>query len=157
MHVRERETSTWAKIARRTGAARTRLYVPAFSLARSVVERLGVRLTRVQPLLRPSAVRPGRSGGLRSSYGPGVDQPVDADSAKRFSPIVLGRADARILTDFVYLALRAGESRKVPDLDYEIAITGEELLFLPAVWDARCVHDANWRLLLREFDDQVAK
>jgi hypothetical protein len=30
------------------------------------------------------------------------------------------------------------------------------LIFIPAVWDPRQVHESNWRLLLREFDGLVA-
>ena len=32
----------------------------------------------------------------------------------------------------------------------------EELVFFPAVWDPRYIHESNWRFLLREFDGLVA-
>ena len=41
-------------------------------------------------------------------------------------------------------------------VDYQLEPRGEEPIFIPAVWDPRHIHESNWRLLLREFDGQVA-
>ena len=115
--------------------------MPAFSPARVVVENLGVRLTQKQPLLEAAQgpPSPGRVGS--------------AGSSGLFSPVVLGRRDARLLGGFVHLGLTVREGRHEEAVDDEPEILGEELMYIPAVWDPRCVHDANWRLLLREFDD----
>jgi hypothetical protein len=113
------------------------VYVPAFSLARVVLENLGVRLTQRQPLLEPAAVPlSDRTAGGR---GP-------------FSPVVLGRGEARILSPFVHLSLALREGRDERTVAQAPAVVSEELVFIPAVDDPRCVHDAGWRLLLREFD-----
>jgi len=73
-----------------------------------------------------------------------------------FSPVVLGRQDSRVLSHFVYLVLRSGETRDLGLVDYRLDVVAEELAYVPAVWDPRHIHDANWRLLLVEFDDLVA-
>jgi hypothetical protein len=73
-----------------------------------------------------------------------------------FSPVVVGREDCRVLAHFVFLAVESYEAPNLRSVDYDLEMTGEELIFLPAVWDPRYVHDSNWRLLLREFDGQVA-
>ena len=122
-------------------AAQRHLFVPAFSPARMVVENLGVRLTQKQPVLEPTSGPPSPSRG------------GSAGSSGLFSPVVLGRRDARLLGGFVHLGLSVREGRHEEAVDDELEILGEELVFIPAVRDPRCVHDANWRLLLREFDD----
>ncbi len=114
------------------------VYVPAFSLARMVVENLGVRLTQKQPVLEaPSGAL---SGGAAVSSTP-------------FSPILLGREEARLLAGFVHLGLGVREGQHEEMMEDELTTSAEELVFVPAVRDPRCVHDAGWRLLLREFDD----
>ena len=123
--------------ASRTAASRAYLYVPAFSLARVVVENLGVRLTQRQPALEPSSHR-SHAGG--------------AGSAGLFSPVLLGRRDARLLAAFVHLGLSVREGRQQEALDDEVESLKEQLVYLPAVSDARCIHDAGWRILLKEFD-----
>ena len=72
------------------------------------------------------------------------------------SPILVGRKDAHVLAHFVYMAVESHEAHELHSVDYELETTGEELIFLPAVWDPRYIHDSNWRLLLREFDGLVA-
>jgi hypothetical protein len=72
------------------------------------------------------------------------------------SPIVVGREDAHALAHFVYLAVESYETKDLHSVQYDLESLGEELLFLPAVWDPRYIHESNWRLLLREFDGLVA-
>ena len=72
------------------------------------------------------------------------------------SPVVVGRTDYQVLAHFVFLAVESYEAPNLRSVDYRLEMSGEELVFIPAVWDPRYVHDSNWRLLLREFDDQVA-
>ena len=71
-------------------------------------------------------------------------------------PVLVGRRDARILGHFVYLAVESHEVKDLRSVDYELEVVGEDLLFIPAVWDPRYIHESNWRLLLREFDGLVA-
>jgi hypothetical protein len=67
--------------------------------------------------------------------------------------VVLGRSEARLLAGFVHLGLSVREGRREEVVDDDLETLGEELVYIPAFWDPRCVHDANWRLLLREFDE----
>jgi hypothetical protein len=117
------------------------VFVPAFSPARVVVENLGVRLTQKQPILEPAA-GPSASSRGRSAGSPGL-----------FSPVVLGRREARLLAGFVHLGLSVREGRREEGVYDEFETLGEELVYIPALPDPRCVHDAGWRLLLREFDE----
>jgi hypothetical protein len=151
--------SAWERIRRATAPEPPYLYVPAFSLRRPVMQRLGVSLTEVQPALelspglalaaaqRPTLVGVGRESNGISETGPGFDT---------FSPVVVGRRDARILGHFVYLAVESHEVRDLRSVDYELEAVGEDLLLVPAVWDPRYITESNWRLLLREFDGLVA-
>jgi len=156
----------WERIVRTVAPEQAYLYVPGFSVMRSVVQMLGVSLTRAQPVLE---LKPGAR--LEETEIPGaavpsirlVGVPQEAQSSDgevpgfgAFSPIVVGRQDARSLAHFVYLALESHEARDLRKVDYELRVGKEELLFIPAVWDPRYIHDANWRLLLREFDGLVA-
>jgi hypothetical protein len=166
VEVAEPVESAWERIRRAAAPGPVYLFVPALSLMRPVVQRLGVSLTEAQPVLqlaqglpaaatwRPAVVdaltrgreeAPGAAGSLATPPDFGLH-----------SPIVLGRADARALAHFVYLAVESGETRDLRSVDYELETLGEELLFLPAVWDPRHIHESNWRLLLREFDGLVA-
>ncbi|MBN1632034.1 MAG: hypothetical protein JW990_19940, partial [Thermoleophilia bacterium] len=72
------------------------------------------------------------------------------------SPVVVGRQDSRTLAHFVFLAVESHEKKDLMAVDYQLETRGEELIFIPAVWDPRHIHESNWRLLLREFDGQVA-
>jgi hypothetical protein len=70
--------------------------------------------------------------------------------------VVVSRQDAKVLAEFVYLAVESHESHDLHPVEGGIVTEGEELVFIPAVWDPRYIHESNWRLLLREFDDLVA-
>ena len=162
--VRAAVDSAWERIRRVVAPAEPDLYVPAFTLIRPVVQRLGVRLTEAQPSLeltrgltrevtsRPSLVRVGRDGSMAA----GGSGPADEPGFGVFSPVVTGREDARVLAHFVYLAVESYETHDLRSVDYELETTGEELIFIPAVWDPRQIHESNWRVLLREFDGLVA-
>jgi hypothetical protein len=151
--------SAWEHIRKATAPELPYLYVPAFSLMRPVVQRLGVSLTEVQPELdlspglapaaaqRPTLVGVGLESNGGDAAGPGFGT---------FSPVVVGRRDARILGHFVYLAVESHEVKDLRSVDYELEVVGEDLLFIPAAWDPRYIHESNWRLLLREFDGLVA-
>lgn len=158
--------SAWERIVRTVAPQPAYLYVPGFSLLRPVVQMLGVSLTRTQPELELSQ---GLRGETREDVmaGPATvrlvgkeddkaAQTVEGPALDLFSPVVVGREDARALSHFVYLALESHEARELRRVDYELEVTAEELLFIPAVWDPRYIHEANWRLLLREFDGLVA-
>jgi len=168
----------WEHILRVAAPGPAYLYVPAFSLARPVVQRIGMRLTEVQPVLeltagvpaergqrpalaearaevtRLSAAAAGPSGDPRGGSAPDeVNGEQDFDVV---SPILVGRREAWGLAQFVYLAIEAREIHDLQPADLRLKPGGEELLFFPAVWDPRYIHESNWRLLLREFDGLVA-
>ncbi len=152
----------WEHIVRAAAPGAAYLYVPAFSLARPVVQRIGVRLTEVQPVLelttgapagpapRPALVE--ASPGVESSDAAVLDTP-DFDDV---SPVLIGRREAWGLAHFIYMAIEAREFRESRPVDYRLEPGSEELLFVPAAWDPRYIHESNWRLLLREFDGLVA-
>lgn len=162
--VRAAADSAWERIRRVVAPAEPDLYVPAFTLIRPVVQRLGVRLTEAQPTLeitrgldrevtqRPSLVRVDRDGNM-DAEGSG---PADEPGFGTFSPVVTGREDARVLAHFVFLAVESYEIHDLRSVEYDLETTSEELVFIPAVWDPRQIHESNWRLLLREFDGLVA-
>jgi hypothetical protein len=155
--------SAWSRISRAHAPEPVFLYVPAFTLARAVVQRLAVSLAEAQPALeltpglaqdtrrRPSLVEADRTP-LPGSAGAALAGP----DFGTFSPVVVGRKDYQVLAHFAYLAVESHEAPNLRSVEYELETTGEELVFLPAVWDPRYVHDSNWRLLLHEFDGQVA-
>jgi hypothetical protein len=168
--------SAWERIRKVAAPEPAYLYVPAFSLVRPVVQRLGVSLVEAQPVLeltpglpasaphRPALVgaddRADRGADYRVRQG--VDEGalgtalVSASDLGPLPPVVVGREDARVLAHFVYMAVESHEARDLHSVDYQLEVTGEDLVFIPAVWDPRYIHDSNWRLLLREFDDLVA-
>lgn len=165
--------SAWERIKKVVAPQSPYLYVPAFSLVRPVVQRLGVRLTETQPDLELTAGPPEHTARrlalveVATPQGPGPARggsPLDsipdaAGGAPDFgtlSPVVAGRKDARVLAHFVYLAVESHETRDLRSVDYELQTLGEELILIPAVWDPRYIHESNWRLLLREFDGLVA-
>ncbi len=181
VEVDEPGDSTWERLGRKAAPQIPYLYVPAFSTTRSVLHRVGFQLTQAQPRLEPCPSgraatehghldpEPGMSAtGLHSvSAGAGPASclargatsfsPEDDESGfGRFTPVLLSRQDARILSHFLYLVLRAGDIRELAVADYQLDVVAEELVYIPAVWDTRYLHGANWRLLLREFDDLVA-
>jgi len=170
--------SAWERIRRATTESSPRLYVPAFSLSRPVVQQLGISLTEAQPALEATAKfgedAPRRPllvevGSAKSDAAPAADEDHGVDDLYdprgpnnagpgfgSFSPVVIGREDVSALAHFVYLAVESHEVNELRSVDYELEITGEELVFIPAVWDPRYIHESNWRLLLREFDGLVA-
>jgi hypothetical protein len=111
----------------------------------------------VSPRHLPSRGAPSRDTSIRGTSNrdtPSV--PADGPSFDVLSPVVVSRKDARVLSHFVYLAVESFETRDILSVDYELEVTAEELILLPAVWDPRYIHESNWRLLLREFDGLVA-
>ncbi len=153
-------SQVWEGIRRIAAPDPPFLYVPAFSLGRAVVQQLGLALVQAQPQLdlEPGVVPHERPMGLEPTPdGPPAGEQWTPDAGFGvLSPVLLARRDAEAVAHFVYLAL---ESRSTPDLrsiDYDLALTGGDLLFLPAVFDVRQVRDSNWRFLLSEFDGLVA-
>jgi hypothetical protein len=167
----------WEHIRRAAAPGPAHVYVPAFSMARAVVQRLGVRLTEVQPELDLSAGGPtpgphpvpaeaGRGAALfpvgedlaaDDGYPAGrsgiLTEPADFQDV---SPILIGQREAWGLAHFILMAAEAREGGDFHTSDIRLEPGTEELLFLPAVWDPRYIHESNWRLLLREFDGLVA-
>jgi hypothetical protein len=168
--IAEPDDAAWNQITRQASPGLAYLYVPAFSSTRSVLQRLGFRLTERQPVLeplrgghplghsRPELLAPQLLTEAGSADATSEPAPAGGDESGfgLFSPMVIGRQDARVLSHFVYQVLRTGETRELGVIDYRLDVVTEELVYIPAVWDPRCIHDANWRLLLIEFDDLVA-
>jgi len=164
--------SAWTRICKVAAPEPPYLYVPAFTLARAVVQRIGVGLTGAQPTLeltpgflgdvsrKPSLVGVVREAESKAGRDKANDGPKDASAEGPgfgvLSPIVVGRKDAHALAHFVYLAVESHEARDLLSVDYALDVAGEQLVYVPAVWDPRYVHYSNWRLLLREFDGLVA-
>lgn len=154
--------SAWERICRGAAPRLPYLYVPAFSLMRPVVQRLGVRLTDAQPELElvsglgEAAIHRPALVGISQTASGTPDDAADGPDFGTFSPVMVGRKDAHILVHFVYLAVESHETRDLRSVDYELHTEGEDLVLIPAVWDPRHIHESNWRLLLREFDGLVA-
>ena len=172
----------WERIRRAAAPGPAYLYVPAFSMARPVVQRIGVRLTEIQPVLQlasgapavagrwpalaeampevsPFPAAPSVSAAAAQLASPPAAQSgslADPPGFEAVSPILIGRREAWGLAYFVYLAIEAREAHDLHSADLRLEPGEEELLFFPAVWDPRYIHDSNWRLLLREFDGLVA-
>jgi len=156
--------SAWERIRKAAQPGTAYLYVPAFSLLRPVVQRLGVSLVESQPALElvpglPENVppRPALVGAAADrGAGDGAQAADAAPDFGPFSPVVVSREDARVLAHFVYLAVESHEVHDLHSVDYRLEPTSEDLVFIPAAWDPRYIHESSWRLLLREFDDLVA-
>jgi hypothetical protein len=147
----------WERIRRMAIPELPHLYVPAFTLVRPIVQRLGVSLTVRQPSLELSPGLTAGSGKRPELVGlAGEERENGGPEFGTFSPVVVGRKDARILAHFVYLAVESHEVSDLQSIDYELQSTNEQLVLIPAVWDPRYIHESNWRLLLREFDGLVA-
>lgn len=162
VEVREKSSETvtapgaaWEQIRRAAAPQPPFLYVPAFALARVTVQQLGVGLVLAQPVLTLEPGLPVERASLHQvmpdqgddSEGPGFDT---------VSPVLLSAADAATVAHFVYLAVESRATEGLRAIDYDLDLTGGELLFLPAVYDRRYVRDSFWRFLLREFDGLVA-
>lgn len=153
----------WARICKAQSPEPAYAYVPAFTLAKAVVQRLGVSVTVTQPqleltpgLAQDSLSRPAlKEAGAVGLPGCAGLAPTGSDFGV-LSPVVVGREDCRVLAHFVLLAVESSEAPNLHSVDYQLEMKGEELVFIPAVWDPRYVHDSNWRILLREYDGQVA-
>ncbi len=162
VEVREKSSETvvapgamWERIRRLAAPQPPFLYVPAFSLARVTVQQLGVGLVLAQPEL---TLEPGLPVERTSLHQVVVDQ-HDEDEGPGFgtvSPVLLSAADAASVAHFVYLAVESQATAGLRAIDYDLDLTGGELLFLPAVYDRRYVRDSFWRFLLQEFDGLVA-
>lgn len=153
------QSTCWDRIRKAAAPAEPVLYVPAFSLARPVVQQLGVSLTEAQPALTLTQGLDVTTLQRPTLVGAGQDQDDDSLRGPDFgtiSPILVGRKDAHILAHFVYLAVESHTAHELRSVDYQLQTTGEELVFLPAVWDPRYIYDSSWRVLLREFDGLVA-
>ena len=153
----------WSRLCRAHAPDPVRLYVPAFTLARAVLQRLGISLTKAQPdlelsagLVTDSLSRPKLVDMERVALPGSAGVVLTGSDFGTLSPVVVGRADCEALAHFVFLALESHESSDLRAVDYQLKVRGEELVFVPAVWDTRHAHDANWRFLLREYDGQVA-
>jgi len=122
------------------------------------VQSLGASLCLTQPVLELTRGLPAQTIGRPSLVGAEEEpeSPFDGPGFGAVSPVVVSRQDARVLAEFVYLAVESHEVHDLHPVVGELALEGEELIFIPAVWDPRYIHESNWRLLLDEFDDLVA-
>lgn len=150
--------SGWDRIQRAARSGAGFVYVPAFSLVRPVVQRLGVSLCLTQPALELTQGLPAQTIARPSLVGAQKEpeSPFDGPGFGAISPVVVSRQDARVLAQFLHLAVEAHETHDLHPAEGDLAIEGEELVFIPAVWDPRYIQESNWRLLLSEFDDLVA-
>lgn len=155
--------SAWTRLRKAKGAEPVYLYVPAFTLARAMMQRMGVRMAEAQPELElapglvPDRGRRPPLAAVDALPGPGAaGLALAGPDFGTLSPVVVGRSDSHVLAHFVFLAVESYEVSTLRSVEYELKTLGEELVFLPAVWDPRYVSESNWRLLLREFDGQVA-
>lgn len=152
--------SAWEQIRRVAAPDPPFLFAPAFTLSRGLVQQLGVGLVQAQPQLElrdglpeEGPTRPLAVSEAGSVTGEGwAHDPGD----RTLSPVLVTRADAEVVAHFVYLALESRTTQGLRSIDYDLSLTGGELLFLPASFDPRYVRDSGWRLLLREFDGMVA-
>ncbi|MCX8032400.1 MAG: hypothetical protein N3B14_03245 [Thermoleophilia bacterium] len=145
--------SVWRHLERRLGGQPCYFYIPGFSWRRAEVQQLGVRVTQAQPALDLCS-EPGCWGVVGASVAQVAAGELRAGAT--VLPVLLGYKDARTLTRFISLALEVASSDSVQLEEYEIKPYREELIFIPAVRDARFVQDAGWRLLLEEFDSLIA-
>ena len=147
--------AVWEQIRRVAAPKPPFLYVPAFALARVTVQQLGVGLVLAQPDLTLEAGLPAERASLHQVV---ADRPDDGEGPGfgTVSPVLLSAADAATVAHFVYLAVESRATSGLRAIDYDLDLTGGELLFLPAVYDRRYVRDSFWRFLLREFDGLVA-
>ncbi len=143
--------SVWANILRNASPQPPFIYVPAFTLNRVTVQQLGTGLVLAQPHFEAHPGAP----EARSSAPRLVASPEGEDEGPGFgqvSPVLLSAADAETVAHFVYLAVETWATSGLRSIDYDLALTGAELLFLPAAYDRRYARDSFWRFLFREFD-----
>ena len=85
--------------------------------------------------------RPRRSLSPPAALSVGRGEPLpDA-----VSPILVGRREAWGLAHFIYMAIEAREIHDLRPVDLQLQPGQEDLIFLPAVWDPRCIHESNWQ------------
>jgi hypothetical protein len=171
VEVREKRTATvvppvsvWEHIREVAAPRPPFLFVPAFALARMVVQQLGAVLVEAQPELDLGSGIP--SEGLkrpvlveaegRAAQVVGSEDELGEPPRWTVSPVLLSKKDAETVAHFVYLAVENRATADLRGIDYDLSLTGAELLLLPAVFDRRYVRDSNWRFILREFDGLVA-
>jgi hypothetical protein len=171
VEVRQKRTATvtspvsaWDHIREVAAPRPPFLFVPAFALARPVVKQLGAILVETQPQLdfdsgippegpkRPVLVE---AEGRAAKVAWEEDEP-GVSPRWTVSPVLLSQKDAETVAHFVYLAVENRATVDLRGIDYDLSLTGAELLLLPAVFDRRYVRDSNWRFLLSEFDGLVA-
>lgn len=149
--------AAWDQVRRAAAPEPPFLYVPAFSVSRVTVHQIGLGLVQAQPLLELTAGIPPEWPAKPRLVGPEKGETWAIDPGfGAVSPVLLGRTDAETVAHFVYLALESRVTPELRSIDYDLSLTGAELVLLPAVYDTRHVRDSNWRLLLREFDGLVA-
>lgn len=179
VEMREKRTSSvvppvsvWEEIREVAAPRPPFLFVPAFALARVVIKQLGAGLVEAQPelLLKPGIPPDGPHMPVLVGAGGGADGPayegagcageevggLSGQPGWTVSPVLLSREDAETVAHFVYLAVENRATADLRGIDYDLSLTGAELLLIPAVYDPRYVRDSNWRFLLREFDGLVA-
>jgi hypothetical protein len=128
-----------------------------------MMQRIGVSLAEAQPelelspgLVADTASKPAlvEVGAVPPPGSPGLA--LTGPDFGTLPPVVVGRKDSHVLAHFLFLAVESYEAPNLSSVDYRLETLGEELVFLPAVWDPRYAHDSSWRFLLREFDGRVA-
>ena len=171
VEVRQKRTATvappvsvWEHIREVAAPRPPFLFVPAFAPARVVVKQLGAVLAEAQPELDLDSGIPPEGPKCpvlvkaegRAAQVVEQEEEVGAPPSWTVSPVLLSKKDAETVAHFVYLAVENRATAHLRGIDYDLSLTGAELLLLPAVFDRRYVRDSNWRFLLREFDGLVA-
>jgi hypothetical protein len=136
-----------------------RVYVPAYSQRRPVVQHLGASLVEAQPELALDGKLPDEQAARAVTVFPVQPRPPGSwedEPSGVLSPVLVGRRDAALLANLVYLAVQARDLRESHAVNQPLSLRDPRLLFLPASRDPRYIHEAGWRLLLREFDGVVA-
>lgn len=152
--------ATLRRIRRSAAPDAPHVFVPAFSHRRPVVQHLGASLVAEQPHLDLERGLPDERVARAVPTFPRGPEPAatwEERATDTLSPVLVGSRDAVLLAHFVYLAVQARDARESHStVDYRLALGEPQLVFLPALRDPRYIHEAGWRLLLREFDGVVA-
>jgi hypothetical protein len=152
--------ATLRRIRRSAAPDAPHVFVPAFSHRRPVVQHLGASLVAAQPHLDLERGLPGEPVAHAVPTFPRWPEPAAAweeRATDSLSPVLVGTSDAMLLAHFVYLAVQAQDAHESRStVHYRLPLGEPQLLFLPALRDPRYIHEASWRLLLREFDGVVA-
>lgn len=171
VEVRQKRTATvvppvsvWEHVREVAAPRPPFLFVPTFALVRVVMKQLGAVLVEAQPELELESGIPPEGpkrpvlveAGGQAVQVVGHEEETGAPPNWTVSPVLLSQRDAETVAHFVYLAVENRATADLRGIDYNLSLTGAELLLLPAVFDRRYVRDSNWRFLLREFDGLVA-